>query len=247
MRHVGIGHAVQQAHRAADADRRGEQQVPPPLLDQRAGQDGRLLRILRRHLQPAARHQPVALRRPTARFQISASVKSGAGAMPISPATRVRPRQGGQQHDPAAHAGADQDQRPIGRVVDHRDRILSPAADRAILEPAAGGAVAGIVEAQYSPGPRGAMQNSSRNVALVPVMSDRKPRRNRIPAQSRVRSVASSPAIGNAASVGSSRNCGVSAAQRAADFGIFGCQFCCRPVLRHVCCRIASRKCLPGC
>ena len=61
----------------------------------------------------------------------------------------IRAGEGGQQRDPAAHRGADQDQRPFGQPVDHGQRILGPAADRAVLEPAAAGAVAGVVEPQH--------------------------------------------------------------------------------------------------
>src|SRR5262249_24993731 len=52
-----------------------------------------------------------------------------------------------EQHDPAAHRRADQDLRPLGQRVDDGERIIGPAPDRAVLEAAARGAMAAIVEA----------------------------------------------------------------------------------------------------
>ena len=53
----------------------------------------------------------------------------------------------GQQHDPTAHARPDQDLRAFGQLVEHGNRVLGPAADRAQGELAARRAVAEIVEA----------------------------------------------------------------------------------------------------
>ena len=64
------------------------------------------------------------------------------------PAHPLRPGQRDKQHDPAAHAGADQDQRARQRLVEHGERIVAPVADAAILEPAIRCAMAAIVEAQ---------------------------------------------------------------------------------------------------
>jgi len=36
----------------------------------------------------------------------------------------------GKQHDPAAHARADQDLSTLGQRIENRDRVLCPAADR---------------------------------------------------------------------------------------------------------------------
>ena len=94
---------------------------------------------------------------------ISASVKSGAAAMPISAAIAIRPGERGEQRDPAAHRRADQDQRSVGQPIDHRQRVVGPAADGAVLEPAAAGAVAGIVEAQHGLAAFGAERRRARS------------------------------------------------------------------------------------
>src|SRR5207248_193973 len=59
-------------------------------------------------------------------------------------------RQCRHQHDPAAHARADQDLRPLGQRIDDRDRVLAPAADRAPGEIAARSAMPEIVEAHIA-------------------------------------------------------------------------------------------------
>jgi len=64
------------------------------------------------------------------------------------PRDPLRPHRGGQQHDPTANGRADQDLRPFAQRVEHRDRVLGPAPDGAVLEAARRGAVSQIVEAQ---------------------------------------------------------------------------------------------------
>jgi hypothetical protein len=49
-----------------------------------------------------------------------------------------RPGERRQQHDPAAHGGADQDLRSLGDLIEHGDGILGPAADGASPGSAAG-------------------------------------------------------------------------------------------------------------
>ena len=56
-------------------------------------------------------------------------------------------RQCGKQHDPAAHARADQDLPTLGQRVENRDRVLCPAADRPQRDIAARCAVPEIIEA----------------------------------------------------------------------------------------------------
>src|SRR5215813_4470116 len=55
-------------------------------------------------------------------------------------------RQSGQQHDPPAHARADQDLSPIGQRIDNLDRVLYPATDRPQGNVAAGRAMPEIIE-----------------------------------------------------------------------------------------------------
>ncbi len=56
------------------------------------------------------------------------------------------PREGDQQRDPAAHGGADENDRALGQVVDEEQRIFGPAADGALLELALARAVSRVVE-----------------------------------------------------------------------------------------------------
>ena len=64
------------------------------------------------------------------------------------PADKPRAGQGGKQHDPATHAGADQDGGPANDTVEHGERIDTPVADAGIVEPAIRCPMAAIVEAQ---------------------------------------------------------------------------------------------------
>ena len=74
------------------------------------------------------------------------AVKSGPAAMPTRAAILSWPCERHEQRDPAAHGGADQNERPFGEVVDQEQRVARPFADRALLEPAAAGAVAAVIE-----------------------------------------------------------------------------------------------------
>jgi hypothetical protein len=107
------------------------------------------------------------------------SVKSGAAAMPTSPATRSGRRGRHAQRDPAPHRGSDQHLRPLGQRADRGDRVLGPVADAAVEEVARTGPVPGIVEPQEGPTPR--PRPVLQKTALVPVMSDRNPPRNTTP------------------------------------------------------------------
>ena len=107
----------------------------PPVLDQAAGD--RIGR--RRHSRRGGRTGPSfskvgAFGGGELGSHMLSSVKSGAAAMPTKPATRSGMRAGQQQRDPAAHRRADQHLRAFGQRVDHRQRILGPVADGAVLE-----------------------------------------------------------------------------------------------------------------
>ena len=75
-----------------------------------------------------------------ARSQISASVKSTAGAIRMRPASRpaspdCAERARREQREIAAHRRAEHDLRALGLGADDRQRLLEPARDRAVLEP----------------------------------------------------------------------------------------------------------------
>ena len=53
------------------------------------------------------------------------------------------------QHDPAAHAGTDQYQRPIDSGLNHCQGILSPCTDAAVFKLTTGGPVSGIIQSQH--------------------------------------------------------------------------------------------------
>ena len=85
------------------------------------------------------------------------SVKVGRRRHADQAGDALRPAGGGQQHDPGAHARADQDLQARGDLVENRERVVAPAADRATGKPARRDAVAGIVEAHESQAARPAM------------------------------------------------------------------------------------------
>ncbi len=62
-----------------------------------------------------------------------------------------RARQRDQQRQPAAHRRSDQQQRSLRQPVDQGQSIVTPAGERAVLEPALAGAATGIVEPQHRP------------------------------------------------------------------------------------------------
>ena len=94
-------------------DRAAQQEVAAAVLDQRRGH--RIGRAVGRRLHPKALAlERQALRLGWPRGSRRSSVKSGAAAMPSSAGDALGPRERCQQHDPAAHARADQDERPVG-------------------------------------------------------------------------------------------------------------------------------------
>ncbi len=145
--HVRIVLAVQQPHRTVERDRCMQQQPGASVLDQRAG-DGIGLAVLAWPVQDTVAHEGGALldghRLPHQRLG-----EVGRGGDTDQRGDAIRTGERGEQRDPAAHRRADQDQRSLGQPVDHGERIVGPAADGAVLEPAAAGTVAGVVEAQH--------------------------------------------------------------------------------------------------
>ena len=59
----------------------------------------------------------------------------------------LRTRECRKQHEPSAHARADQDLPILGQLIDDRDRVLRPTADRSRCGVAARCAVSEIIEA----------------------------------------------------------------------------------------------------
>ena len=152
-RHVGVLHALQDAHRASGLDQPAEQEMLAPLLDQPAGDRIGAFRILRRP-QPGRRSSRSA-RFTSAEnfFHISSSVKSTAGAISTMPATAARPPCVSSAPAPAAApASRPSTSRPAPAgprrsASKTASTFLKPAADRAVSEVAARFAVPGIVEA----------------------------------------------------------------------------------------------------
>ena len=83
--------------------------------------------------------------------QVPGEVRSGRQAH--EPAHPLRPRQRHEQHDPAAHAGADQDHWTDSDLVQHCKSVGAPVADAATLEPAARRTMSAVVEAQEALAP----------------------------------------------------------------------------------------------
>ncbi len=152
-RHIRVLLAVQQAHRTIDRDRVVQQQMLAAILDQRAG-DLIGAAVFTGNIDVAVLHQPGAFleghRLPHQRLG-----EVGRGGDADQGRDALRAGEGGEQRQPAAHRGADQDQRSVALVVDHADGIGGPAADGAVLENAAAGAVSGIVELQHRLAARG--------------------------------------------------------------------------------------------
>ena len=124
----------------------------------RSARDRIGLAILRRTKPHALLHHGPARLRGKLRAHINSSVMSQAGAISTSASDSGcqrrsldhRPPQQ-QQRDIAAHAGPDDDLRPLGQLLEYRPRLLAPAPDRAILEAAFRLAMTRIVEADERP------------------------------------------------------------------------------------------------
>ena len=129
-----IGHIGIAPCRAADrtgqerAIGRAQDQMPAPFLDQRAGEGDRLVLIGGIMDDLALRPSVGGAARRRCRAQISSSVKSGAPAMPIRPATRCRPGKRRQQAiqqpmlEPTRICG------PLGHLVENGERIVASSA-----------------------------------------------------------------------------------------------------------------------
>ena len=176
-RHVGIALAVQQPHRTGQRELLVEQQMVAPLLDQLPGEDRRLGRILRRAAPACRRVRAIARSSGDSPLSSMRSVKSGAAAISTSPARRSGRARATSSDSQPPMLEPTSTSLPVVSGIDGRQRIVEPAADRAVLEAAGRLAVTEIVEAQEgAAGSRAAHASSA--TALVPVMSERKPPRN---------------------------------------------------------------------
>jgi hypothetical protein len=146
-RHVGIGLAMEQPHRAVQRDRGGQKQMVAAVLDQGAG-DGGGIPIAAGNMDDAAFHDARALlevqRLPHQQF---GEVQGGGDADQGSDS--FLPRKRAQHGNPTTHGRSDQDQRSLGQAVDRGQCVRGPDPDGAILELAAAAAVAGIIEAKH--------------------------------------------------------------------------------------------------
>ena len=117
--YVRVLHALQDVNRASGLDRRIEQEMAAPILDQPEGDR----RTARPNMPRVADRRPVSTSGRSSssvkRSHISLSVKSTAGAMRTMPAgaslSLLGQAFGRQKRDPAAHGGADED-RPLPGV-----------------------------------------------------------------------------------------------------------------------------------
>ena len=126
-----------------------EHQMTLAVLDQRARDRHRLGRIVGWPLEDAVRLDRSPRfggeRRPQQGLREVDRRRDQHEAGRCPPLRREPPR--GEQGKPAAHRRSDQHLRPLRRG-DRREAVLEPRADRAVLEPAARFAMAGIIEAQ---------------------------------------------------------------------------------------------------
>ncbi len=145
--HVGILHALDDVRGRVDGDGGAEQEMAAAVLDQRAGDRIGTVAIGRRTLPFAALHDLAAdVGRHALPDQRLGEIGRGREQKQGCDVLGTRPRR--EQRDPGAHAGADENLRAIAQSVQHRERIVAPARDRAVAERARRGAVAEIVEAQ---------------------------------------------------------------------------------------------------
>ncbi len=147
--HVGIAHALQDVHGRVAAHRTLEHQVPTSVLDQSARDRHGFGRIVGRpHVHAfgldraprgrVERRPQESLREVDRRRQ-----QDQAGGRLAGGGELLRC----QERQPTAHGGADEDLRAVRRRVEDGKGVLEPARDRAVLEPAAGFAMPGIIEA----------------------------------------------------------------------------------------------------
>ena len=153
-RHIRVGHALQDAHRAAGLDHAAEEKMIAAFLDQLPGDEIRLRRILRRprpnsvllELAPDLGRKSIPhqlfgeIDRRRDEHQAGDARRACFAALPQGPHH--------EQRDPAAHRRADQNLRTLAASVEYREAIGEPAADRAVSEGALRFAMAGIVEPQ---------------------------------------------------------------------------------------------------
>ena len=136
---------LQKDHGQVEVNVRFEQQVVRAVFEQRAGENI-VVFVVRRHLNKALLHHPcLLLGRQLGPLQALGEIGRGSDA--DQPRDPLGPCQRGEQHQPPPHRRADQDLRPLGQRVDHREAVFGPAADGAIAKIAIRSAMAAVVEA----------------------------------------------------------------------------------------------------
>ncbi len=144
---VGVFAALQDANRGIDGDRRAEDRPARAILDQAPG-DRNAGRLIGRGQDPGALGLDLALLIGCETWpdQLFGEVRRRRDQhQALDP---LRPGQGDQAGDPAAHGGADQHHRPLGQVIEHRQGVLAPTGDGPLAKVAARGAMTEIVEAE---------------------------------------------------------------------------------------------------
>ncbi len=145
--HVRVLHAVDQADGDPERDLLAQQEVRAAVLQERPGDGVGVFAVvagepdeavpLQRRLLFAGEPGP---------DQVLGEIGRGGGTEQSG--HPVRPFQGRQQHDPAAHGGPHQHLGAVGQFIEHENRVLGPAADGAVGESAGGSPVTGVVETQ---------------------------------------------------------------------------------------------------
>jgi len=150
--HVLIGHAVNDAHRAAGVEPRRADEVPAAILDQRAGYRVGVLGIGGGpHEDPCRLYFLAHVLRKALPHQRLGHVPGGGDQHePRQPPALPCGHQpaGEKQRDPPAHARADRDDGPFRMGGKDGPGFLQPVADGAAYQGARRAAMPGIVEAQ---------------------------------------------------------------------------------------------------
>jgi len=149
-RHGDVAHAVQQPNRAFERDRLAHDEMALAVLEhpEPIGVAGWV--VFGRQGDRAALAQLLMLRRtePRPHEVLSEIGRRGNADQGVNAFGSGECR---EHHDPPAHARSHEDLRAFGQRIEHRHRVLCPAADGAQGDIAARSAVAEVVEAHESP------------------------------------------------------------------------------------------------
>ncbi len=145
--HVVIAHAMEKPDRAVERDGAPRDEVLAPLIDEATRHDVAPRIVDRGNADHTLAQDHRTLRVGETRpKQILGEVGRGGDADEGGDAMRTR--QCREQHDPAAHARADENLRPFRQLVEDGERVALPATDRGVLETSRESPMAEIIEAQ---------------------------------------------------------------------------------------------------